>query len=140
MVSSALVEAGLSDVSELLFSLCLSLLDHSFENIFFDIIKPFTLLAAILSAFTFAASLLNLRVASSPFKALSSSAVGIASQSSSVLVVADLELPWEPVGRRALRDPGKSGVVQPPEDDDVVALTCSKKRTWTTTLRGRRSF
>lgn len=53
-VSSPVVDAGLSEVSELLFSLCLSLFDHSFEKIFFDTIKFFTLFVAAFSALVFA--------------------------------------------------------------------------------------
>ncbi|MFS7973789.1 hypothetical protein Hanom_Chr09g00860771 [Helianthus anomalus] len=113
-VSSAFVER-LSDVSELPLSLSLSLLENTFINIRFDITAPFALF--IFSPF----------FSTSPFSALSSSLVGTDPHSSSVLV---LELP---PGAR----PMAASAAIPPLD---VTLSCSKKRTCTTTRKGSRSF
>ncbi|WJZ84695.1 hypothetical protein VitviT2T_004288 [Vitis vinifera] len=45
----------------------------------------------------------------------------------------DLELPWDPLGSKALTDPGRSNVLLPA--DDAAAPTCSKNRTCTTTRK-----
>ena len=52
--------------------------------------------------------------------------------------VADLELPWDPLGSKALTDPGGSNVLLP--TDDVVAPTYSKNRTCTITRKKSNSF
>ncbi|KAJ0567077.1 hypothetical protein HanIR_Chr06g0280701 [Helianthus annuus] len=96
-----------------LLSLSLSLIENIFINISFDITAPFAL-------FVFSPSF-----SISPFSALSSSPVETHPHSSSLLVL--------PPGARPMVASGAS----PPVD---VALSCSKKRTCTTTCNGRRSF
>ncbi|MFS7911243.1 hypothetical protein Hanom_Chr02g00115811 [Helianthus anomalus] len=96
-----------------LLSLSLSLIENIFINISFDITAPFGL-------FVFSPSF-----STSPFSALSYSPVETHPHSSSVLVL--------PPGARPMVASGAS----PPVD---VALSCSKKRTCTTTCNGSRSF
>ncbi|KAG7014949.1 40S ribosomal protein S29, partial [Cucurbita argyrosperma subsp. argyrosperma] len=131
----------LSDESELLFSpYPPPLLDHSLVKSFFDFSMPFILLRAALSIPFLPTPFLSLpplplatlKEASSPLRAFSSSAMATASQSSSGFVVADLELPCDPLVR-SLIPLGRSGVLLP---DDADALTCSKNNTCTTIRRG----
>ena len=131
-------EPGLPEVSELLFSPDRLLPDHSLLKSFLGLKIPPFLLPLPLSSLllTTSTSLMEVKF---PLRDLSSS--GPVSQSSSVLVVADLELPWDPVfsnGSKAWILSGRSGPLELP--DDWADLACSKKRTCTTTRKGSRSF
>jgi len=148
--SSGFTDPGLSDVSELLFSPAFVLPDQSLLSIFFGISIPFAFPTQLLSSPFLFVSLLPLLLSLPPLllaslidlKELMSLDVGTPHSSSVVVVAADLELPMElpfSLGRSERTADGSSaeGSLLAEATD---ALTCSKKRTCTTTRRGRRSF
>ncbi|GER36904.1 40S ribosomal protein S29 [Striga asiatica] len=121
--STACSSPHLDHESDPLFS---PLPDQILDKILLDIIKPLTLpIPARPKSLSFESPLLPRRkAASSPLRARSSSAEATASQSSSVFVVVERELPF-----RSLMAFGRSGVELPEDEAAAAVRTCSKNRT-----------